>query len=341
MEGKEINLTLPIVYSVTEQALQQLETEYADIPTDLEVKKNYAFVKKGIATIRKYRSEVEQRRKELKKDALEYGRKVDAAAKEIKERLLAIETPMKQLKTDFDTKKEIERREKIRKEEERLEKIHEGIAEIKTLIDIGISQSSTEIQAAISDLEKNNVEDWAQEFTEKALEAKKNTLAKLNELYDMKVQSEQAEEERRKREEERKRREEEERKAALKLAEENKRREAELEAQKAEIEAQKKALEAQKAKIEAEKRKAEQERLRAEQLKKEKEEAERRKAEQERLRAEQLKKEKEEAEKRKKLDQEYFYQTLDIILPYVKSKKAGTTLLNEVRSNKIAHLRWV
>jgi len=341
MEGKEINLTLPIVYSVDEQKIIQLKQKYAVLPTDLEVKENYTFIKEGIAKIRKCRSEVEQRRKELKKDALEYGRNVDFVAKEIKKRLLAIETPMKQLKTDFDTKKEIERREKIRKEEERLEKIHEGIAGIKTLIDVGISQKSTEIQTAISQLENNNVEDWAQEFTEKALEAKKNTLAKLNELYSMKLQSEQAEEERRKREEERKKREEEDRKAALKLAEENKRREAELAEQQRQIEAQKKALAEQQRQIEAEKRKAEQERLKAEKLKKEKEEAERRKKEQERLKAERLKKEKEEAEKRKKLDQEYFYQTIDIILPYVKSKKAGTTLLNEVRSNKIAHLRWV
>jgi len=316
MEGKEINLMPPIVYSVTEQALQQLEQEYANFPTNLEVKENYNFVKKGIATIRKYRSEVEQRRKELKKDALEYGRKVDATAKEIKERLLAIEKPMKKLKKDFDMQEEIKRREEIRKEKERLEKIHERIAGIKSLIDISISQSSTEIQAAITQLESDNVEDWAQEFTEKALETKKNTLAKLTELYDMKVQSERAEEEREK-------------------------REKELAAQKAEIEAQKEALAEQQRQIEAEKRKAEQERLRAEQLKREKEEAERRKAEQERLKAEKLKKEKEEAEKRKKLDQEYFCQTLDIILPYVKSKKAGTTLLNEIRENKIAHLRWV
>ena len=122
MSIEEVRLDSSVIkYSVTEQSLKEIEEQYHPslIPADLSDKENYEMVRKGIAHVRGLRGDVESKRKELKKDALEFGRKVDEAAKQIKDRLLAVETPMKEAKQNYDTAIEIAKREAARKEEER------------------------------------------------------------------------------------------------------------------------------------------------------------------------------------------------------------------------------
>lgn len=61
---------------------------------------------KAIATCRELRVQIEERRKLLKQDSLEYGRKVDAVAKELTAIIEAVESGLKSAKLVVDNEKE-------------------------------------------------------------------------------------------------------------------------------------------------------------------------------------------------------------------------------------------
>jgi len=242
------NLNSLINYNVTDAAITALAEKYERFPTDLSVKDNYDIVKSGVSEVRTLRSEVESRRKDLKKDALEYGRKVDSAANGIKERLLAIETPMKEAKKEFDTKQEIEKREIARKEEERVDTIQSNIASIRSLVEANISSPSSNINDIITGLGKEDPKLWADEFAEKAGSVITETLNKLKELYTMKFNAEMAAEVA---EQEREEREANEAAARKEREEENTRVAAENATKEAELAKERKELARMKAELEA------------------------------------------------------------------------------------------
>jgi len=182
----------PVKYSVTLAEIAKLQEEYKDIPTDLTIKANYEIVKKRASHLRTLRGEVEKRRKELKADALAYGKLVDSTAKEITERLLVIEEPIATAKKDFDTAAELAKREAALKEERRVDGIAGKIAGIKELVETNISSSSETINEAMVKLADEIPAAWADEFKEKAEATIIEVSGKLKELYAMKLQQEQA-----------------------------------------------------------------------------------------------------------------------------------------------------
>jgi hypothetical protein len=202
----------PIVYPVTKEALAELAKKYATVPQDLSRKDDYEWVRKACSELRGLRTKVEARRKELKADALEYGRKVDAAAKEITEGIIKIEEPIATAKKEYDTAEEIRKRELAMAEERRIDEINTRISLIKAAVTANISSDSATISAALKEIAEQMPCTWADEFAEKAEAAATETISKLSELLQMKVQQEEAEAIR-KAEEEQRAREEEERKA--------------------------------------------------------------------------------------------------------------------------------
>ncbi len=72
------------------------------IPGDLAIKENYQAVAAGIRRCVKIRSAIEKRREELKKDSLEYGRRVDAVAKLLTAEVEKIEGPLADAKAKHD-----------------------------------------------------------------------------------------------------------------------------------------------------------------------------------------------------------------------------------------------
>jgi hypothetical protein len=126
----------PIVYSVTEEALKTLEAQWATVP-DCADRKNYEVVRKGIGEVVGLRTSVEKRRKELKADSLEYGRRVDSAAKSIKDRLVAIETPLKAAKGKVDEVKRLEKERRAKLEKDRVDAI---LAKITAIRDLGVAK---------------------------------------------------------------------------------------------------------------------------------------------------------------------------------------------------------
>lgn len=233
------------LYNPIEAGLASLEDKYRDRPTDLAIPENYEFCRKAIAEMRKVRTNTEKLRKELKADALEYGRRVDSAAKGIIDKVKEIEEPYATAKSEYDTKLEIERREKAQAEEWRIDGISARIAEISNLPSAHISSAADEIELLFPALNDAlaTVNDWAMEFADKARETIAGTVQKLEELHSLKRQQEQLAAEKARME----------REAAEQAERDRIKREKEVEEERARMAKEREAMEKERAALQAEK----------------------------------------------------------------------------------------
>jgi len=186
-----------IEYGVTEAALAELKGKYAKVP-DAGTKEGYALCKAGIAEIRPLRTSVEKRRKELKADALAYGRKVDDLAKTITNALVAIEQPMKDAKQVVDDEVKRIEEEKRQAEIKRIENIQSRIVEIKSFGDGLLNADSKLLQYSIDSLNSTVISDEHYgEFCDAASEAinatQERLTAALNERLELERQQEENE----------------------------------------------------------------------------------------------------------------------------------------------------
>lgn len=101
------NIHQPIKFDVTNEAIRTLWKRLTGLKADTPA--NYFAVKSGITEVRTLRVRVDATRKELKEDALKYGRLVDSEAKRITDLLVAIEEPLKAEKQKADDAKEREK----------------------------------------------------------------------------------------------------------------------------------------------------------------------------------------------------------------------------------------
>ena len=234
--------TLPVVdYKITDQALAQLKKQYAKLPANTPVE--YKTIVAAIADIRTRRTTIEKMRKNLKSDALAYGKKIDNEAKRVTALLFEIEDPLKATKQAVDDEKERTRLEAIRVEQDRVDKIKAlidkrfGMPRVEGLA----AESSTLIRARLAAIEGHSVsEDEFQEFTDFASQAKIALVACVNTILADRIIVEDAENERIA---------EDARQAAVK-AEQDKERET-LAAERRQLEKEKEELAAEKAKIQA------------------------------------------------------------------------------------------
>ena len=104
---------------VADAVIDELREKYGELKASDNA--GYHAVRLAIADVRKVRVDVEKARKDLKADALEYGRKVDAEAKRVTALLLEIEEPLKAEKARIDDAKETARREKEEAERKQIE----------------------------------------------------------------------------------------------------------------------------------------------------------------------------------------------------------------------------
>jgi hypothetical protein len=85
-----------VTYDITDAAIHQMEQAYMGYTImGLEDKEGFDMVHEARMVVKGKRIEVEKRRKELKADALAWGRKVDSEAKKIFKKLEPIETHLK------------------------------------------------------------------------------------------------------------------------------------------------------------------------------------------------------------------------------------------------------
>jgi len=306
-----------VEYDITTAEIEKLKDSFKDIPS-LDTKENYEFVRKGISHLRKLRSSLESKRKELKADSLAWGRLVDSKAKEIKAELEGIENPMIEAKKAHDDKIEAEK-EAIRKaKQDRIDGINARILNFQSTVTNSINLSSEVIIKNLSKIEETEIDGSFEEFKVIAEREKESSIATLKEMI---IHAEKAEETARdlariQAEQEA------ERKA---LEEKRKVEEAEIEAKRAAFQAEQEA----DRKAQAEKR-----RIEDEELAKQRAEIE---AEREKIRlqkeAEQLNREEEEREaerirveqENQMLQKEFEQQTIDAL----------ARLLNEIDAEKV------
>jgi len=191
---QDLNADKVALYNPIEAGISGLVEKYKGGPKDLAIPAHYEECRLALSETRGIRSKTEKLRKELKADALAYGRLVDSTAKRIIDQVLEIEEPFATAKKDFDTRIEIEKREKALAEERRVDGIAKRIADIGNLVAAHVSSSSGVIESLLPGLamELAACSEWAMEFSEKAETVTNDTLSKLAELHAMKVQHEQA-----------------------------------------------------------------------------------------------------------------------------------------------------
>jgi hypothetical protein len=221
-------LDLTIQYPVALDVIHALAAEYMPLKIDgLLDKDGQAAVKKARLDVKKHRVAVEHKRKALKADALEYGRKVDSAARVLTTELLKIENHL--IAEEAVVANEIKRI--AQEEEDRKQVMLQG--QLRQLMAVECIANP----AAIEAMDDEQFDQFLVTATKSYEEKKARQEA---ERAEQKRKAEQAEQER-KAEEER-------------LAAERKR----LKAERAKLEAEKAEIEAENKRIENERRKAEQ-----------------------------------------------------------------------------------
>lgn len=100
----QLALAEVVNYDVTETQIADLRSRFADVQFDTP--ERYEEGRKALATVRGLRTAIERRRKELKAEHLERGRKIDNVAKQLTALIEAIELPMLDRKATVDMAKE-------------------------------------------------------------------------------------------------------------------------------------------------------------------------------------------------------------------------------------------
>jgi len=320
-----------VKYDVTEAALEKMQ-EYLELTiTGIDDEAGFSLVHQARMVVKGHRVAVEKRRKELKADALEWGRKVDSEAKRLYGLMEPVEIHLQAEEDKVTKEKETIKAEKARKEKERVETILCAIEKIKGFVVTSPTVPSGKIQALIDELVDIDVtKDVFQEFVEEAYIAKQSALTGLVKAFEDRVTWERAEGER-KAEAERLAKEKKAQDAREKaLAEER----AKMEAEKAELERAKKEERERQERAEFERKTREEAKARAEHEAKEKadREAKQAKREAECLAAEKARQEVLRPDKEKLLA--YAEKILTIPEPLVKSDAADRIIRDVKRGMK-------
>lgn len=167
-----------IEYGVTDAAINELKEKFNGMTIAND--NDYKNVNDAISVVRKYRTDVEKKRKELKADALVWGRKIDSEAKRITSLLLEVEEPLKLEKQKIDDAERLKKEEAERAERARIDSIHKMLADINSLSNISMSATSEEITERINEANRLSIDSRFEEFVGQARVDLKNVIEKLD-----------------------------------------------------------------------------------------------------------------------------------------------------------------
>ena len=130
MTALEITSDLvPIELGTSETYIQGVAGRLVGLTADTQA--GYVKVNEGIRECVKLRSLVERHRKDLKRSAIKWGKRVDGDAAHIRGKILEIEMPLREAKQLVDQREELERQERERIEREEREAIERAEREAK------------------------------------------------------------------------------------------------------------------------------------------------------------------------------------------------------------------
>jgi len=175
-----------VKYNIETAVITALAVKYADVKVVDGKSKEFAMA--GLAEYRELRLKIDAKHKELKADALIYGRAVDAEKNRLKGLLEPGEQHLKDARQVYDDKIAAKKTEKDRIEQERIDTILSKIADIEKVPSTTVSMNS-EMVASRCDFYVGIqiTEEEYQEFTEKAKQVKLATLSALDDIYNDKV----------------------------------------------------------------------------------------------------------------------------------------------------------
>jgi len=289
-----------IKYDITTAAIEKMRAEYMPLTVSgLDDEAGLELVHKARMEVKGHRVSVEKRRKELKADALAWGKKVDSEAKRITALLEPIETHLQTEEEKVTKELERIRQEKIAAEEKRVQDIKTKIEAIqeKCHPHFVFGKSSGELTEIVNGLYEAGIDtDEFMEFTDQAKAVLDGTINGLKDAIEKRKVFE-AEEGARKAEAERLAKQKAEQEAeATRLDAIRKEQEEKDRKEREAIEEERRKIQAEKDKLEAEKR--------AEQWRKDREEFERKTKEDARIAAEKAEKERVKREAREKKERE-------------------------------------
>ncbi len=233
-----------VKYDVTEAAVAQMKELYMGLTiTDLDNQEEFQAVHDGRMVVKNHRVSVEKKRKELKADALEWGRKVDTEAKRIFALLKPVEDHLA-----GEEKKVTDEKKRIEAEKEAVEKVQIQ-TRVDTLFTYGVVMPYFDVAMLSDDDYSKTLETAKTAYNVEQHRLEKERKAK--EAEEKKLAEDRAEIERIKEEQEAKAKEQEEKEKAL-------------QAEKDKLEANKKAEEDRKNREAFEKKAAEDAKIQAE-----------------------------------------------------------------------------
>jgi hypothetical protein len=178
-------------FTRTEAALAELRARFKDAAFDLTTTAGDTAARQARRELVSLRTGLDKRRKELKLPAVEFGRKIDSEASRLTTEIVALEEPIdQQIKAD-EQRREEQRLARIRAEEERQEAHRQRITDITNVAVRAAGMSSSEIAEKIALVTRITIGDDFEEFSAPAINAKAETLVKLQELQAAAVKSEE------------------------------------------------------------------------------------------------------------------------------------------------------
>jgi len=324
MQNDELIVLEEVKYPVSISQIDAFLQEWKEVPKLdplSEDKEPYKLVKKAHLQAVKFRTSIENKRKQLKAPALAYGKQVDSIAKEFQEMINPKELELFAERNKVEQYEKEQEQLRIDAERERVENIDKAINKLRLVPLESMGKKSSELVEIYEAIEIPSEVIYSERLDE-AMIVYKDTLNKLENAIDTAKKAEQAE-----------KIQEEAEKNRLKeekiLADKRKAEQEEFEAQKREFEAQKEEQERiiREQQEEINRQKAERE---AEELEKY-QEANRQKAERE-SEEERIKREKEDI----KIQREKMSYTLDEMSKY----SSQPELLSAIIAGKIPNVRW-
>lgn len=163
-------------------ALATLSEKYGKVVFDVSTKVGLKSAESARAELRGYRTNLESTRKAIKNPALERCRLIDAEAKDITEKLTALEKPIAAQIEAEEARKEAEKQAKLQVEIQRVTKLRERIAAFTQLVDT-IEPKADACQAEIVRMKAILIDDTFEELQPDAQQAKDAAMFRLQNLF--------------------------------------------------------------------------------------------------------------------------------------------------------------
>lgn len=180
------------IYSQTEAALAEMRQQLAGKTWNLRTVAGNREARQTRAALVSLRTDLDKRRKELKRPLLDHIARIDERAKEITAQIVEMETPIDTLIREDEARREAERQEAERREAERLQMINARIDEIARLPGTQLEATADELQVLIDTLTGTEL-DFDPPHLQRAMEARELAVTQLRTLQrNAQIRAEQA-----------------------------------------------------------------------------------------------------------------------------------------------------